>query len=316
MKKATKFLISAFVVMALAASCSKSSSDTGSTDTGTGDTGSGDTGSGDTGSGDSTTAASITFSATAPEGESFSSGDKLSVYAYDTAGTLYEANQGYSYSSGSFSASTPITYSSATQTLNIVALYPQKSSYATLEDWTSFTVYTNQSTVGTYDASNLMMATVQAKDNNDKPELTFSRLLSKVVVNVESKDDSIPITSLESVKLTAYTKVSGSISAAGVASFTADTSAEVTMSSDGLSNGVDVYKAIVAPSGTIKGSITMSDDSYSGSTSFTDDSVLEAGQVYTVNLTIKNMEVEVTSVTITDWDSYDGDDTELGTYYE
>ncbi len=308
MKTATKFLISAFAVMALAVSCGESSTDTGADDsTGT-----------DTGGGTSADPASISFSATAPEGDPFSSSSRLSVYAYDSTGTLYEATHDYSYSDDSFVSSDPIVYETATQTLGIVALCPRDTGKATLEDWTSFSVYANQNTTGAYAASNLMIAAVVAKDNNATPALAFTRLLSKVVINVSSADDSISLSSdLTGVSLTAYDSLMGSISTAGEASFSVDQTATsaITMAYESLSSGTYIYKAIVAPAGTISGSVVMA-AGYEGDTSFSDGTTLEAGKLYTVDVKVKNMEVEVTSVTITDWTDYDGDDTSFDLYNE
>lgn len=181
-------------------------------------------------------------------------------------------------------------------TIDLKAFYPSSVTSSS----TSFTVQTDQSTDANYKASDLMYATPisgQAHTQN-AVGLDFKHALSKIIVNLTpgsyfSAQDVAACT----VTLSADTEATIS---SGVVS-ASSTPGTITM---GTGSGL---AAIIAPQ-TIPASqnyITISYSTVSASFQLSSSQTLDAGKVYTYNLTVDNSSgittITLQSTTITDW---------------
>ncbi|MFI3286957.1 MAG: fimbrillin family protein [Rikenellaceae bacterium] len=117
----------------------------------------------------------------------FEAGDEISVTAFEVDGATFQKDVLYTYSNGTFTSSTPITYEDDEQLLSFTALYPN---CATQSDGTvSFSVLSAQDQEENYTLSDLMVSEISIT-NNTTPELVFDHLLSKIIINIEESDVS------------------------------------------------------------------------------------------------------------------------------
>ncbi|MFI3323955.1 MAG: fimbrillin family protein [Rikenellaceae bacterium] len=113
---------------------------------------------------------------------SFESGDKIGVsIEMDADGSSYVSNYGVTYDGSSF-ASDLAWYSDASATSTLYAYYPYASSIPA-----TFTVATDQTASGAYTASDLMGAIKTGAAPATSTTMTFSHLLSRVVVSVDNQ---------------------------------------------------------------------------------------------------------------------------------
>ncbi|MFI3287964.1 MAG: fimbrillin family protein [Rikenellaceae bacterium] len=171
---------------------------------------------------------SINSAATKVTGNSFDTGDLISVYAND--GSVYSAeNVQYEYTGSVFTSSTPI--GATGDALSFVAVYPYSEDMA-IE--TTFAALEDQSTEAAYEASDLLSA-VTAATTESCPELTFDHSLSAVEVTVNSES------TLTAIKINAAVEASCDFAAG---EFTA-TGSTVSVTPFALSQSS--YIAVVAP---------------------------------------------------------------------
>ncbi len=241
-----------------------------------------------------TSAISFTAQMNAPVNKAtdtaFDSGDEISVTAYTADGSIYQSNMEYSYSSNSFTTTSPIEYTNATSELEFRALYPCVGMNA--DKTVTFSVYADQSNGSNYTLSDLMLG-YAALTSKESVQLTFDHLLTKVVVNITSSDvDMAEVT----VALSAIGKVDYNLST--LASEAMGGVQTITMAS----NGTNSYKAIIAPqtitSPAPLGVISTTSGDYAFYISTT--TTLLGGSQYTINTIIENGEVTIDSTIIND----------------
>lgn len=222
----------------------------------------------------------------------FESGDEISVTAYNTDSSTYAENISYSYSDSSFSSSSPIKYSGTDHQLAFRAIYP----YVEMDDNKSatFRVESDQSSGSNYTLSDLMSSYVDYTSSTS-PQLIFSHLLTKVVLNITSTD-------VEMINVVASVNASAGVeyNFGTLTSTTQDSPENITMAS----NGVNSYKVIIAPqtisSSNSFGSIEINGSNYSFG--YTTDVNMAAGKEYTIDAAILNGEIIFENPIINDWD--------------
>lgn len=230
----------------------------------------------------------------------FEEGDEISVTAYDSEGAVFAGNVLYSYSGSLFSSDSPIRYESEDQELSFKALYPYVE-FSDSGDF-SFSVLSDQSSADGYTLSDLMSSSVSST-TSVTPSLTFSHLLTKVIINFSTVDVDM---SDAVTTLSVLTGVDYNINTQG---YVATGAAEAVMMSG---NGVNSFKAIIVPqnieSGVHFGEIVVGGESYE--IIFENGKIFKAGSEYEFDLTIREGSLSFVSSYINDWD--DGDDSSEG----
>ncbi len=239
--------------------------------------------------------ASITSRATET---AFENGDEISVTAYSTDGATYAENVKHSYLNSEFKSDTPIRYSSGNSELSFIALYP----YVELsgDKKVNFSVLTDQSSGSNYTMSDLLISTTD-KTSSDTPILSFSHLLTKVVVNISKSN--VDMTNVVAT-INAMPDVEYDI--ATLTPTTTGAQSPITMASD----GVNSYKAIFAPQ-TIVSNETIGTISIDGTLyefGYNIDVEMQAGKVYTINAEINGDKIIFDNPIIEDWNNVVMDD--------
>ncbi len=220
----------------------------------------------------------------------FEAGDVISVTAYTSDGSTFAANVEYTFNGSTFTSENPITYEDYTQKLSFRAAYP--ATEIASDKTISFEAAQDQSS--DYTLSDLMVSSI-AETSEKSPSLTFSHVMTKVVVSVTSSDVDMnnATASLGAVAGVVCDLEAASTEATGE-------STEITMAS----NGVNSFKAVVAPqtiaSGAVLGTITANGTPYE--ISFNSDLTLESGCSYSVEAKIAGGKITVA------WDDYDAAD--------
>ncbi len=224
------------------------------------------------------TANSVSFYSTINEmtrvnGNSFESGDQISVFALEGE-TSFAENVAYLYTGSLFASSSPITYASSDQLLSFYAIYPYSDSAATAFD---FEIATDQTT--DVESSDLLVASV-ADSHELTPDLQFKHKFAKINVNVEGVEDV-------EVAVTAMNLVS-----CDVVADTYEGSGNTTAITP-VVTGEGSYSAIVAPQ-TIYSTGVFVSVSFNGTTvSWVPESNIEikSGYMYTCSVSIESGEV-------------------------
>ncbi|MFI3287229.1 MAG: fimbrillin family protein [Rikenellaceae bacterium] len=124
-------------------------------------------------------------------GSVFESGDLISVSAFsdEALSVLYADNVEYEYSNGIFSSEDPILYNlfDDIDALTFRAIYPSQTQF---DSEFAFSVFSDQSEGDNYMFSDLMIAQTEAT-TSVKPVLSFSRLLTQIVVDVRDQDGTV-----------------------------------------------------------------------------------------------------------------------------
>ncbi len=238
----------------------------------------------------------------------FDAADKISVYAWDGT-TIAASGNGATYtcqSNGTFTATSPVTYATEDQKLSFMAIYPVTSGASTKKF--DFSIVADQS--AGYTTSDLMVATV-AETNTSKPTLSFSHLLSKVVVNVESEDpdvvlssDNLTVTLSSSSKVSVdYTSGDASVSTSGTTTVSMSTPEEG-YNILGIATGEFTSSAVVSPQTTLSIVVKVGELTYP-TLYFAPSIGIVSGVEYELDLTLDNGKVELSSA-IRNWAT--GDD--------
>ncbi|MFR9627611.1 MAG: fimbrillin family protein [Rikenellaceae bacterium] len=221
----------------------------------------------------------------------FENGDEISVVAYSADGTAYAQNVLYTYSGALFSSDSPIMKTESSQELSYLAVYP----YTTIGDdkKVNFSVKEDQSAENNYTLSDLLSSSVEATSSTS-PQLIFTHLLSKLVINIDSED----VTTADAVAtLNAVTDIEYNLESAEYTT-SGDVKA-ITMASDSDTS----YKALLVPqviaANSVFGSVVFGGTTYEFT--FGSDITIESGYVYTLNATIVGDKITFGNAIINDW---------------
>lgn len=190
-------------------------------------------------------------------------------------------------------------------TVDLYALYPTDPSVLTNES-TSFTVQADQSSDANYKLSDLMWAgrTAQAKTENDV-ELTFSHLMSKIVLDVTAKEGvTISSVKLTNVQRTINFTAAPSASTLTLGAIGTETAADKkTITIGEVTNGAThIGGAALFPPQTIAANFIEVVTKDYGTALYSVNKTFESGKQYTVKLTVTRQQIGCTT-TITDWKS-------------
>ncbi len=232
----------------------------------------------------------------------FEDGDIAIFDAYDEDGELYLDNISYTYSTGIFSSTTPIAYTSVHPQLSFVACYPSTKSLAK-----SFTyaVTTDQSEESSYEANDLLVARVELCQEA-QPTIQFQHAMSSVVMNI------VGASSYSNIVVNAQNNL---LCNTETMSFTAyGDNEQITP----LWLGDDKYMVLLAPQSIAKGdkflSATIGDVDYVWSAP--SSVALESGLEYEITC---NLEVGVVSPSVetyrSGWPELPNEPVEEGVYY-
>ncbi|MFR9635708.1 MAG: fimbrillin family protein [Rikenellaceae bacterium] len=229
----------------------------------------------------------------------FENGDEISVVAYSADGTAYAQNVLYTYSGALFSSDSPIMKTESSQELSYLAVYP----YTTIGDdkKVNFSVQEDQSAENNYTLSDLLSSSVEATSSTS-PQLIFTHLLSKLVINIDSED----VTTADAVAtLNAVTDIEYNLESAEYTT-SGDVKA-ITMASDSDTS----YKALLVPqviaANSVFGSVVFGGTTYEFT--FGSDITIESGYVYTLNATIVGDKITFGNAIINDWNEVILEDT-------
>ncbi len=247
-----------------------------------------------------TFSSSINQVATRVEGNSFESGDEISVSAY-AGDELYAKDVKYVYADSTFTSSDPIKLSYDCPSLSYWAVYP----YMAIEDGVvNFSIAADQSVDGAYEKSDFLSSYVSTTPQKS-PLLTFNHMLSKVVINLST--DELNLASAQ-VSLSSATEVYFDIK---TGSYEISDSEQIITPAY---NGTNSYKAIIMPgiiaAGGNLASIVIEDLEFAVEAPV--DFIFESGCQYTYNLMLTQNpdsgEIEVTFIgaIIGDWEDGDG----------
>jgi len=215
----------------------------------------------------------------------FDSGEGITVRVSNTGANEWT---NYAFTTGEAGAmnatGTAPYYPAGAQNIDIVAFYPASAG-------TTFTVAADQTSDASYKASDLMFASVtnQAKQA-ETVNLAFAHKMAKLNVNITAGQGVSSITGLSvlNVKPTvSFDQATGVVGAAD------GDATSITMSNNG---------AVIIPAQTINGGL-LSIVTDKGTATYTvADKAFEAGQLYTINITV-NLRAVGTTTAITGWTS-------------
>ena len=215
----------------------------------------------------------------------FDSGEGITVRVSNTGANEWT---NYAFTTGEAGAmnatGTAPYYPAGAQNIDIVAFYPASAG-------TSFTVAADQTSDASYKASDLMFASVtnQAKQA-EAVNLAFAHKMAKLNVNITAGQGVSSITGLSvlNVKPTvSFNQATGVVGAAD------GDATSITISNNG---------SVIIPAQTINGGL-LSIVTDKGTATYTvADKAFEAGQLYTINITV-NLRAVGTTTAITGWTS-------------
>lgn len=237
----------------------------------------------------STTIGSLSTKSTRATSTAFETGDKISVYAYESGDVskLVETNSINTLNGDAWTASPAMRWKDLTSSHDFVAIYPTHAV-------TSFTAE-NVVLTDNLATNDLLVATTTARTaSQGVVPLVFDHVMSKVVLSLTFRNefDGTPTVSAvttpaqKEATVNFLTKTATATGTAATAAFTA-TTANTT------------YAAVFAPQ-----SIRTIDIVINGSTytyTHPSDIVLVGGKVVTIPLIVGRTKIEVGSVTINDW---------------
>lgn len=241
-----------------------------------------------------TVSVSFTGSVAGDTGFAFSDGDNVAVSAYNTDAEVFANSVKYTYaSSGGFSSSSPIEFIEEEDgQMSYLAVYPYMSIPS--DKIISFTVESDQRSQSSYNASDLMTSALSST-SSAKPALSFSRLLSNVVISI---DYSEVATSGATATLSAVASVDYNLS-------TLSATVPTSPSSIKMLSGDDEFKAIVAPqifeAGAFIAVIEVGGESYP--VNLSSEVSISGGQEVTIPVTIFDGTITISDPIINDWTS-------------
>ena len=215
----------------------------------------------------------------------FASGEDVKVRISNTGAGSWTDYTFTTGSAGAMTAPNPAPYYPAgAQNIDIVAYYPSTAG-------TTFTVADDQTSDASYKASDLMFASVtnQAKQA-DAVNLAFSHKMAKLNVNITA---GAGVSSITSVSL---------LNVKPTVSFDQTTGAVGDASGDATSIAVSNNGAAVIPAQTIDGGLLSIVTDKGTATYSVSSKEFEAGQYYTLNITV-NLRAVGTTTAITGWTS-------------
>ena len=217
----------------------------------------------------------------------FASGESVKVRISNTGADSWTDYTFTTAAAGAMTAPDPAPYYPAgSQNIDIVAYYPATAG-------SSFTVATDQTADASYKASDLMFASVtnQAKQA-EAVNLAFSHKMAKLNVNITAGQGVSSITSVSILNVKPTVSFNQATGAVGEATGSATT---IAISNNG--NG-----AVIIPAQTINGELLSIVTDKGMATYSVADKVFEAGNLYTINITV-NLRAVGTTTAITGWTS-------------
>lgn len=235
----------------------------------------------------------------------FELGDEISVQALQNGAAYQSAIYSYAGNSNEFTSESPISYRSDDPIeLSYQAVYPAIESFASTF---THTIATNLSDVEAYEASDLLVATVE-ETSSLKPELKFVHRMSRVNLDIVVKRDGVVSTSetVSDVKINAVNTVNCDIAAD---SYTSSGSVvEITPQGTNLE-----YVALVAPQNIAANNFAVASVNGSNFSMANVAATLVSGYVYdltwTIDIVTGTHKVEIEGA-IDDWTqgNWGGDD--------
>ena len=214
----------------------------------------------------------------------FASGESVQVRVSNTGENDWTDYTFTTGDAGAMTAPNPGPYYPAgTQNIDIAAYYPATAG-------STFTVADDQTADASYKASDLMFASVtnQAKQA-EAVNLAFTHKMAKLAVNITAGQGVTSITSVSILGVKPTVSFNQATGAVGEASGTATT---IAVSNNG---------AAVIPAQTIDGGL-LSIVTDKGTATYSASKAFEAGQLYTLNITV-NLRAVGTTTAITGWTS-------------
>lgn len=227
-------------------------------------------------------------------GTNFEAGDRIGLQISNSEG-VFAANRPLSYSGSYFMAQDFIWYNNINLKAELIAYYPYTAGEALP---TTHTVAADQSSEASLEASDLLAAVrSDVTPSADAVEMVFSHLMSKIQINLTNASDgavtglqlggSCPVADLNLAEKSAT--VNGSAAAA-------------TITPRALTAG-SAYEAIVVPQ-QVAFTVTVTTDDGKVHTHEMVSTTLLAAKIYTINLTLTNIDLSATlSADIDDWTS-------------
>lgn len=233
----------------------------------------------------STVAATETKAAQNLNEGTFASGESVKVRISNTGADSWTDYTFTTAAAGAMTAPDPAPYYPAgSQKIDIVAYYPATAG-------TSFSVATDQTADASYKASDLMFASVtnQAKQA-EAVNLVFSHKMAKLNVNITA---GTGVSSITKVNILNVKPTVSFNQATGVVGSADGTATSIVMSNNG---------AVIIPAQTINGELLSIVTDKGMATYSVADKVFEAGNLYTINITV-NLRAVGTTTAITGWTS-------------
>ncbi len=160
----------------------------------------------------------------------------------------------------------------------------------------SFAVGTDQSTDKKFKESDLMIAATSSKPTTKTVKLPFRHALSKVVLDIDTKGESVKTIEISNVATKTTVNLKDGSTKTDATSVGTITPAKVTI------NGKSAWAFIVVPQSGSEANVTITTASGKHFTFKAISSSFEGGKAYTAELTLDKPDVEVQFTTnITDW---------------
>ncbi len=223
-------------------------------------------------------------------GTTFDIGDRIGLTISTDEGTYIE-NKNLVYDGSVFGAEGFIWYNNINLTADLIAYYP----YAAAGVPTSFSVAADQSGAGFATSDLLAAVSRQVKPSPLPVEMLFSHLMSKIRIEINNSSDGA-ITNLR----LAGSKLAATIDLARK-SATVLSGATASSIIPHPAGEIDCYEAIVVPQQVAFVLTVVTDDGKTHTCNLTTTSLL-AGKIYTIELTLTNIDFRATlQAEIEDW---------------
>lgn len=227
-------------------------------------------------------------------GTAFEAGDRIGLQISNSEG-VYAANQPLSYSGSYFMAQDFIWYNNINLKAELTAYYPYTAGDALP---TTHAVAADQSSEASLEASDLLAAVrSDIAPSADPIEMVFSHLMSKIQINLTNNSDG-EVTGLQ----LGSSRLEADLDLAGKSATVKGSAAAAAITPHTLTAG-SAYEAIVVPQ-QVAFTVSVTTDDGKVHTHQMVSTTLTAAKIYTINLTLTNIDLSASlSADIDDWTS-------------
>ena len=227
----------------------------------------------------------------------FASGVDIHVDVYEHDGTAPVSNGIYTTTDANGTLSGSLYYPANGSNIDIEAYYPSSVTSET----TSFAVTITQTSEANYQACDLMYATkLTDKAKGSTHGLTFNHALSKIIVNISNGNG---VTESDITARVSAVKINNTLPTAtiakGVVSAATGSAADITITGTTVTSNIGIIVPQTIASGTTFITVTYNGSEYTYA--LADETVFEAGKVYTYALTLSSAGITLSSTTIASW---------------